>query len=240
MPAEEQPADRDVAGRAVDHRHDAGRDQVGHGRGAGDQRGGEGAVVALAVHLGRDGAAQHRDVGGRGARDAGEEHAEQGDDLRQPAAQMTDQRLRQAHHPLRDVGRGHQLADQQEERHREQRLGIDAVEHLADHRRQADRGERSGDQHAGHQREGHRHAHVAEPRNRKVIRKRTRHCSFRDPRRCRLGPRAPRSRSRQPLTSCSMANSAISAPESGTQAVYTVERDQRRHAEAAEVEHGSS
>ena len=44
-------------------------------------------------------------------------------------------------HALGDVGRGHQLADQQEERHGQQRLGVDAVEHLADHRLQADRRE---------------------------------------------------------------------------------------------------
>src|SRR2546422_7005926 len=39
-------------------------------------------------HLGRHGAGQHRDVGGRGARNAGEEHAEQGDDLGQSPAQV--------------------------------------------------------------------------------------------------------------------------------------------------------
>jgi hypothetical protein len=35
---QKQPADRDIAGRAVDHCHDARRDEVGHGRGAGNER----------------------------------------------------------------------------------------------------------------------------------------------------------------------------------------------------------
>ena len=135
---EEQAADRHVAGRAVDHRHDAGRNQVGHRRRRRDQRRGERAVVAFLRHVVRDRAAQHGDVGHRRARDAGEEHAEQRHHLREPAAQVPDQRLRQPDHPGRDVGRRHQLADQQEERHREQRLGIDAVEELPDHRLHAD------------------------------------------------------------------------------------------------------
>ena len=50
---EKQPADRDIAGRAVDHRHDARRDQVRHGRGRGDQCGRESKVVAFALHLRR-------------------------------------------------------------------------------------------------------------------------------------------------------------------------------------------
>ena len=59
-----------------------------------------------------------------------EEHAEQGDDLGEPAAQMADHRLGQPDHALRDVGRGHQFtADQQEEGDGERRLQIDAVEH---------------------------------------------------------------------------------------------------------------
>ena len=159
---EEQPADRDVAGGAVHHRHDAGRDEIGHGGGRGDQCGGEGAIVALAVHFRRDRAREHGDVGGRRAGDAGEEHAEERHHLRQAAAQMPDQRLRQPDHARGDVGRRHQVADQQEERHRHQRLDVHAVEDLRDHRGVADRGERRHQQHRADQREGHRHAHVAE------------------------------------------------------------------------------
>ncbi len=146
--AEEQAGDRDVAGRAVDHRHDRGRDQVRDGRGRCDQRRGEAAIVALAIHLGRDRAAEDRDVRGRAARDAGEEHREQRHHLGEAAAQVADQGLGEHDHPPGDVGRGHQLADQQEERHREQRLGVEAVEQLADHRGHADRGQHGRREHA--------------------------------------------------------------------------------------------
>ena len=120
--AEEQPADRDVAGRAVDDRHDARRDQVGDRRGRGDERRREGLVVALPAHLRPDGARQHRDVGGRRAGDAGEEHREHRHDLREAAAEMADERLGERDHAVGDVCRRHQLADEEEERHREQRL----------------------------------------------------------------------------------------------------------------------
>ena len=73
----------------------------------------------LLVHLRRDSAAQHGHVGGRGPRDAGKEHAEQCHHLRQPAAQVSDEGLGEADHALGHVGRGHQLADQQEEGNRE-------------------------------------------------------------------------------------------------------------------------
>jgi hypothetical protein len=49
-------------------------------------------------------------------------HAEQRHHLRQAAAQMSDHGLRQPDHAVGDVGRGHQLADQQEEGHRQQDL----------------------------------------------------------------------------------------------------------------------
>ena len=126
------------------------------------KRRGEGAVIAFLAHLRRHGAAEHRDIGGRGAGNAGKEHAEQRDDLRQPAAHVSDHGLRQRDHPVGDVGRGHQFADQQEERHRQQDFGVDAVKHLPDHRLHADRREHAGRQHARHQREGDRHAHIAE------------------------------------------------------------------------------
>ena len=216
---QEQPADRDVAGRAVDHRHDARRNEVRHGGGAGDQRRREGAVVALLGHLRRDGAAQHRDVRRGRAGNAGEEHAEQGDDLRQAAAQMPDHGLRQPDHAVGDVGRRHQLADQQEERHRQQDLEIDAVEHLSDHRLHADRRERACDQHAGHQREGDRHAHIAEAQEQGGHEQEDRavaHFTIPAKSSASSGPSKPW---RQPLTICSTQNSTISAPAIGTLAV---------------------
>ena len=73
---EKQPADRDVAGRAIHHRHDAGRDEVGHGRGRGDQRRREGQIIAFPLHFRRKRARQDRDVGGGRAGDTRKEHAE--------------------------------------------------------------------------------------------------------------------------------------------------------------------
>ena len=101
---EKQPADRHVAGGAIDDRHDRGRNEVRDRRGRGDQCRRERAVVALLVHLGRDGAAEHGDVRRRGPGNSREEHAEQGDHLREAAAQVPDQRLCQADQALGHVG----------------------------------------------------------------------------------------------------------------------------------------
>ena len=76
---------------------------------------------------------------------------------------MTDHRLRQRDHPPDHIGGGHQLADQEEERHRQERLGIDPVEQLADDRGQADRRQHRRDQHARSDAERDRHPEVAEP-----------------------------------------------------------------------------
>ena len=146
---EEQAADRYVARGAVDDRHDAGRNQVGHRRRGSNECGGERPVIAFLVHIARDGAAQHRHVGGRRTGDAGEEHAEQRHHLGQSAAQMTDEGLRQADHAMRNVGRRHQLPDEKEKRDGKQRLGINTVKELTDHRLHADLRKTRRDQHPG-------------------------------------------------------------------------------------------
>jgi hypothetical protein len=79
---EEEAADGDIAGGAVDHRHDARRNKVGHGRGTRDQRSRKGSIIAFPRHFRRDSAAQHRDIRRGGSGNAREKHAEQGDDLR--------------------------------------------------------------------------------------------------------------------------------------------------------------
>ena len=216
---QEQTADRDVAGRAIDDRHDARRDEVCHGRGAGDQRRGEGAIVALLGHLRRHGAAQDRDIGRGRAGNAGKEHAEQGDHLRQSAAQMPDQRLRQHDHAVGHVRRRHQLPHEEEERNRQQDFGIDAVKHLADHRLHADWRERACHQHARHQREGDRNAHVAEAQEQGRHQEQDRavaHLRMPAKSSASSGPSKPW---RQPLMICSRENSTISAPAIGTLAV---------------------
>ena len=215
----EKSADRDVAGGAINDRHDARRDQVRDGRGAGDQRCGESAVIALFAHLRRHGTAQHRDVGGRRTGNAGKEHAENGDDLRQPAAQMADHGLRQPDHPIGDIRRGHQFADQEEKRHRQQDFGVDAVEHLPDHRLHADRGEHAGGEHAGHQCEGDGYAHITEGDKQEGHQQQDRtvtHFTIPAKSSASSGPSKPL---RQPLISCSMVNTTISTPATGTLAV---------------------
>jgi hypothetical protein len=102
------------------------------------------------------------DIGGRRTRHFGEHHAEDGDDLRQAAANVANQRQRQFGNPGDDVGGTHQFADQKEERNGEQRFAVDPVEHLLDDRRHRNVGEGGAHQDARHQRERDRHAHIAE------------------------------------------------------------------------------
>jgi hypothetical protein len=151
--SEEQAADRDIPGCTVNHRHDAGRDQVRHRGRRCDQCGSEALVVAFAIHLRGDRAGENGDVRGRRSGDAGEEHAEKSDNLCQAAAQMPHKRLGQRDHAHGHFGRGHQIPDQEEERHGEQRLDVHAVEQLRNHRGLADWREHRHRQHRGHQRE---------------------------------------------------------------------------------------
>ena len=160
---QEQPGDRDIADRAVDDRHDARRHQIGDGRGGGDQRGDEGRRVAFLRHRASHRPAQHRDVGRRRARHAGKEHAEHGGDLREPAADMADQRLRQFGDAHRST-----FADVISSPTRRKngiaikRFRIDAVEQLPDDRLQRDRRQHRADDDARHQRKRHRHAEIAQ------------------------------------------------------------------------------
>ena len=137
----EQPGDRDVADRAIDHGGDARRHQRRDGGGGRDDRGDEGGLVAFPLHRAAQRAAHDRDVGGGRSRHFREEHAEDDDDLRQPAPDMPDQRQRQIGYSHHDIRRTHEFADQQEERDRQQRLGIDAVKDLLDDRRQRNIGQ---------------------------------------------------------------------------------------------------
>ena len=132
---------------------------------------------------------------------------------------MADERLREADHPLRHVGGGHQLADQQEERDGEQALGVDAVEELADDRWEADRREQRANENARDQRECHRHAHVAEAEEQRAHEAddgAVAHVTTGTTMSASSGPAKPR---RQPFTSCSTAKRAMNAPEMGTMIV---------------------
>ena len=218
--AEEQPADRDVAGRTINDGHDAGRNQVRHCRRRCDERGGESAVITFTIHFRRKRAGEHGDVGCRRTGNAGKKHAEQCHDLRETAAQMSDQRLRQYDHAHGDVCRRHQVSDEKEERHRHQRLDVHAVEDLRDHRGFADRREHRDDQDRADQRKCDRHPHVAEEKEQKTHQHDEqplgRHSDF-------LFSSGLMSANplRQPFTICSIVKSATSAPQSGI-AAYKV------------------
>src|SRR5437764_629297 len=60
--AHEQPGDGDVADRAVDDRHDAGRHHRGDRRGRRHERRRERRIVAFALHVRHDHGADRRDV----------------------------------------------------------------------------------------------------------------------------------------------------------------------------------
>ena len=106
------------------------------------------ALVALLLHWAAEGPAHHRDVGGCRAGHFREEHAEHGDDLRQTAANMTDQRHRQIGDAHDHVGRAHQFADEKKERDRKQSLIVDAVENFLDDGGKRNVREQCADKHA--------------------------------------------------------------------------------------------
>ena len=121
------------------------------------------AVVALLRHRRRHGAAQHRDIGRGRAGHPGEEHAEHGDDLRQAAADVADQRLRQigdADAPRwprssarRPAGRTASPCSASES------MPLNSWPMIEG---RLTGGEQRADHHAGDQRERHRHAEIAE------------------------------------------------------------------------------
>lgn len=212
--AQEQAGNRDVADRAIDHRHDRRRHERGDRGCGGDQGGGERRMITLPSHGAGHGAREDRDIGGRRSGHAGEEHRKHGGNLRQPATDMADQRLRQIGDPNNDVGRGHQLPHQQKERNGHQRFRVHAVEQLRDHRLHGDRREHSAHQDAGDQRERHRHAEISQRQEQHGHDRQqdgvgedhmpaSRPCSW---------PPAPVNPFLSPLAICSSENSATSAP----------------------------
>ncbi len=161
--AQEQPTDRSIADRAINDCHDRWRHHRRDGRAGGDQRRRKGRRITLVAHRRHEHGADSDRVGGGGARDAAEDHARHRHDMRQPAAQMADHRLGQRDQPRGDARRRHQLADQQEERDRQQRQFVDAVEKLPHQRADRElREQRRDDHHGGDQRECHRQPGIAQ------------------------------------------------------------------------------
>jgi hypothetical protein len=118
--------------------------------------------MQFAIHFRRKSAAEHGDVRCGRTGNSGKKHAEQGHYLREPAPQMPNHRLREPDHANRNIGRRHQIADEQEKGHGQQGLDIHAIEYLRNHRSLADGCEHGHQQHRRYQRESDWHAHVAE------------------------------------------------------------------------------
>ena len=161
--ADQQRADRDADGRAVDHHQDRRRDHDAHGRGAGGEADREALVVAALDHRRVEDAAERRGVGRAAAGDARQEHADDDVHMREPAAQVADHRHGELDEPLGDAADRHHAAGEEEERQRQQREAVDAVEHLlhrdgqrqallVDHQDRGDR-ERERDRDADHERD---------------------------------------------------------------------------------------
>ena len=161
---QEERADRDGEDAAPDDHQDGGRDDDGEHRRDGRDRDGEGVVVAfLALRLDEDLRLARR-VGGRGARNPGEEERQHHVDLRQPAGKMPDHRPRQCQQPVGDAADIHQVRRQQEERHGEQDEGVEGVERLLHERHGGEARLQHQHRQAGErQREGHGHAQEHQP-----------------------------------------------------------------------------
>ena len=156
---EEERADRDVGHHPVDHERQARRDdrpERRRGRGHADRELGRVAVLLHRLDLDR---AEARGVGDRGAAHAGEDHRADHVDVAEPALQPAHQRQGEVVDAVGDAGVVHQVAGEDEERHRQQREAVDAADHAVDHheRRQVAADQDVDQRGAGHG-DGHRNA----------------------------------------------------------------------------------
>ncbi len=157
--AEEQRADRDVAHHAVDHERQRRRDdrpERGGRRGDADR---EFGVVAVVLHrLDFDGA-ETGGVRDRGAGHAGEDHRAEDVHMGETAAHPAAGRHREIIDAVGDPGRIHQIAGEDEERHRQQRKTVEAAGHaVQDHEVGNARDEVGVEQRRARQRDEHGNA----------------------------------------------------------------------------------
>ena len=127
--AEQQPPDRDFRDEAEQHEPDARRNGRGDHRAEGDDAGAEPLGVTALLHRAAKQARFHRGIGDGRAGNAAHERTEDDGDLRQPARQPAGQKPRKFEQPLRDAGRIHQIAGEDEERHGQQRKRLRGVVH---------------------------------------------------------------------------------------------------------------
>ena len=108
----------------IDDGDDRRRDDGGHHGGGDGQRCGEVEVVALAHHLRNEKRAERGHIGHRRARDAAEEHAVDHVHVGEPAAEAADQRRGKVDDDPGDAAARGDIAGQDEQRRRQQQIGI--------------------------------------------------------------------------------------------------------------------
>ena len=138
--------DRGIGDHAVDdERQRRGNDRADGGRGGGDADGEVGVVAGVAHRLDFD-VAEPTGVGDRSARHAGEDDARADIHMAEPAVHPPDRRARETEDACRDAGGVHQVSGENEERHGDQREGVDAVHHVVEHRHRRQPGEHDEDE----------------------------------------------------------------------------------------------
>jgi hypothetical protein len=120
----------DLRQHAVDHEHHRGRDDRAEHAAIGGQSRGKGLVVALLLHLRHHDLRHDRDLRGRRSQDGGDEHVGEDVDVGEAAFQRADKGHRHIDDAPRDAAAIHDLADQDEERNRDQAVAVDAAEQL--------------------------------------------------------------------------------------------------------------
>ncbi len=157
--AEKQRADRDVRHHSVDHERQRRRDDRPERRGCGGDADGELGRVAVILHRLDLDRAETGGIRDRGARHAGEDHRADDVHVREPAAHPARERHREIVDAVGDAGRVHQVAGEDEERHREQRKRVDAACHaMQDHEVRQTCDEMRVDERRARERDENRHA----------------------------------------------------------------------------------
>ena len=90
-------------------------------------------VVSFLAHHRDQGRAERRDIGDGGARDAAEQHAGEDVDQAEPAPDMADDGVGEAHQPIGDAAVQHHLAGIDEEGDRQQCEDVHARRHALEH-----------------------------------------------------------------------------------------------------------
>ena len=119
--------DRDAGDGAVDDQRDRRREDRPERRRSTCDRSGEGRIEAALLHGVDLDAAKPANIGERGPRHAGENEAAEDVYLRQSTGNAADQRVGEAEDAVGDAGQVHQIADEDEQRDRHQREGIEGV-----------------------------------------------------------------------------------------------------------------